>query len=123
MESGWAHEPMTSANRSLLQMVLATDSSLSAGERATMERLVNGQTDTPVVGASGADDRLLTQKQAAQMLSVSRVTIWRMTKECVLHPTEILPGTWRYPYRELAAFARVAGSKPCVGTRDVKSAA
>ncbi len=35
------------------------------------------------------------------MLGVSRVTIWRMTKEYVLHPVEILPGSWHYRLREL----------------------
>ena len=58
------------------------------------------------MGCDIADDRLLvTQKQAAELLSVSRVTIWRMTKDCVFHPVEILPGPWRYRFRELAALA------------------
>ncbi|MGH7945262.1 MAG: helix-turn-helix domain-containing protein [Opitutaceae bacterium] len=44
--------------------------------------------------------------EAAELLSVSRATIWRMTKDCVLHPVEIIPGTWRYPFREIITLAR-----------------
>jgi hypothetical protein len=29
-----------------------------------------------------------------------------MTRDCLLHPVEILPGTWRYPFREIIALAR-----------------
>ena len=55
----------------------------------------------------GADERLLvTQKRAAELLSISRATIRRMTKDCLLHPVEILPGTWRYPFPEIIALAR-----------------
>ena len=97
---------MNATSRAILQTVLATDASLSAAERSATQRLIDGQTDSPTVVGGGADDRLLvTQKQAAELLSVSRVTIWRMTKDCVLHPVEILPGTWRYRFRELATLA------------------
>jgi len=29
-----------------------------------------------------------------------------MKKDCVLHPVEIIPGTWRYPFREIIALAQ-----------------
>jgi len=29
-----------------------------------------------------------------------------MTKDCLLHPVEIIPGTWRYPFGEIIALAR-----------------
>ncbi len=97
---------MNATSRAILQTVLATDVSLSAEERRAAQRLIDGQIESPTVGDGVADDRLLvTQKQAAELLSVSRVTIWRMTKDCVLHPVEILPGTWRYRFRELATLA------------------
>lgn len=97
---------MNATSRAILQTVLATDPSLSVAERKAAQRLIDGQTESPTVGGGGADDRLLvTQKQAAELLSVSRVTIWRMTKDCVLHPVEILPGTWRYRFCELATLA------------------
>jgi predicted DNA-binding transcriptional regulator AlpA len=48
----------------------------------------------------------VSQKAAAKLLSVSRVTIWRMTRDNLLHPVEIFPGTWRYPFEELAILIR-----------------
>ena len=105
---------MNSTSRAILQTVLATDTSLSVGERGAVQRVINGETETAAGPISGAEERLLvTQKAAAELLGVSRVTIWRMTKDCALHPVEILPGTWRYPYREITALARhgiVSGS-------------
>jgi hypothetical protein len=97
---------MNPTSRAILQTVLATDTSLSGAERGTVQRLIDGQPE--VIGtAPGVDERLLvTQKRAAELLSVSRSTIWRMTKDCVLHPTEIFPGTWRYPFQEIIALAR-----------------
>jgi predicted DNA-binding transcriptional regulator AlpA len=62
---------------------------------------MNGQVKPQSVVPSGMDERLLlTQKRAAELLSVSRATIWRMTKDSLLHPVEIIPGAWRYPFRE-----------------------
>jgi hypothetical protein len=97
---------MNPTSRAILQTVLATDTSLSGAERGTVERLIDRQ-----IGVSGSgpatDERVVvTQKRAAELLSVSRATIWRMTKDCVRHPVEIIPGTWRYPFREIIALAR-----------------
>jgi hypothetical protein len=98
---------MNATSRAILQTVLATDTSLSVIERGAVQRVINGEVETPAGPIGGAEKRLLvTQKTAAELLSVSRVTIWRMTKDCALHPVEILPGTWRYPYLEIAALAR-----------------
>jgi predicted DNA-binding transcriptional regulator AlpA len=97
---------MNTTSRAILQTVLVTDSSLSVVERNAAQRLIDGQIEASPVAAAGTEERLLvTQKRAAELLSVSRVTIWRMTKDCNLHPVEILPGTWRYSYREIAALA------------------
>jgi len=41
------------------------------------------------------------------MLGISRVTLWRMTKEGFFAPVEILPGTFRYRAEEVEAFARM----------------
>lgn len=49
---------------------------------------------------------LLNQKDAARMLGISRVTLWRMMKEGFFSPMEILPGTFRYRVEEIEAFAR-----------------
>jgi len=37
----------------------------------------------------------MTMKDAADLLGVSRVTIWRMVREHVLRPVEIRPGVFR----------------------------
>lgn len=98
---------MNATSRAILQTVLSTDDSLSAAERNATQRLIDGRVEAPAVGAAGADEFLLvTQKRAAELLSVSRATIWRMTKDCMLHPIEIIPGTWRYPFREIIGLSR-----------------
>lgn len=75
----------------------------------------------PASAPSAADERLLvTQKRAAELLSVSRVTIWRMTRELILHPVEIIPGTWRYSFREIMALASTGTE---CGEQSAKSAA
>ena len=97
---------MNATSRAILQTILATDASLSAAERSATKRLVAGEVEAPTVFPAGAEERLLvTQKRAAELLSVSRATVWRMTKDCVLHPVEIIPGTWRYPFREIMDLA------------------
>lgn len=97
---------MNPTSRAIFQSVMSSDTTLTGSERATLERLLRGESAAPAT-ATGADEQLLlSQKKAAKLLDVSRVTVWRMTKECVLHPVEILPGTWRYPYREIAGLAQ-----------------
>lgn len=96
---------MNTTSRAILQTVLTTDSTLSKPERDAVQRIIEGNIEA-VMPVAAVDDRLLvTQKKVAELLSVSRVTVWRMTKDCVLHPVEILPGTWRYSYREVATLA------------------
>jgi predicted DNA-binding transcriptional regulator AlpA len=109
---------MNSTSRAILQTVLATDNSLSDIERGAIQRLITGEMPAPMAPSRlGGEPLLVTQKAAAEFLSVSRVTIWRMTKDNLLHPVEILPGTWRYSYQEIAAFTRSASSDPsAVGT-------
>ena len=97
---------MNPTSRAIFQTVLAIAPSLSVAERGRVQRLIDGQIE--VAGTAPATDErvVVTQKRAAELLSVSRATIWRMTKDCVLHPVEIIPGTWRYPFREIIALAR-----------------
>ena len=98
---------MNATSRAILQTVLATDPSLSAAGRVAMQRLSIGEESPQALLEDDGGGRLLaTQQRAAEMLSVSRVMIWRMTRDCALHPVEILPGTWRSSYRELAALAQ-----------------
>lgn len=98
---------MNPTSRAILQTVITTDASLSRGERSSVQRLIDGHAEDAPVTSVVNGQLLITQKRAAELLSVSRVTIWRMTKELVLHPVEIIPGTWRYPLREIMALARM----------------
>jgi hypothetical protein len=108
---------MNTTSRAILQTVLTTDASLSPIEQSAVQRLIDGMIEDPAMVAESDHDRLLvTQKVAAKMLSVSRVTIWRMAKDAMLHPVEILPGTFRYPYRELALIAQVKSHSESAGT-------
>jgi len=76
-------------------------------EQGILQSLINGQRLLQYSAPRPADGPLLlTQKEAARMLSVSRVTLWRMTRNGVFRPIEILPGTVRYAYEEIAGFAR-----------------
>ena len=98
---------MNSTSRAIIQTVITTDASLSVEERGAIQRVLDGIfTTTGSAEPRNADRLLVTQKAAAKLLSVSRVTVWRMTKDCMLHPVEVLPGTWRYPYHEIAAISR-----------------
>jgi hypothetical protein len=102
---------MNTTSRAILQTVLATDVSLSTSERGTVEGLIDGKIAMPTGGEASTDSALLvTQKRAAELLSVCRATIWRMTKDCVLHPVEITPGIWRYPLREIVTLSQTGAA-------------
>lgn len=98
---------MNATSRAILQTVLSTDSSLSPVERNAFRNLVEGRVETQVeAGAFDGEHLLITQKKAASLLAVSRITIWRMTKDAILHPVEVIPGMWRYHFREIALLAQ-----------------
>jgi hypothetical protein len=103
---------MNSTSRAIFQSVISNDITLTDGERARLERPLRGESVTPPATTGRTDEQLLlSQKNAAKLLDVSRVTVWRMTKKCILHPVEILPGTWWYPYRELSAIAQIGAKE------------
>ena len=98
---------MNPTSRAILQTVMSTDGSLTPDERDFVQRLISGEMTAPPSTPSPTSARLLvTQKRAAELLSVNRVTIWRMTRDCLLHPVEILPGMWRYPFHEIMRLAQ-----------------
>ena len=98
---------MNTTSRTLLETVVTTDQSLTALERSAVQKLLRGDIESMERGTLDPHaPLLLTQKAAAELLSVSRITIWRMAKDRVLHPVEVLPGSWRYPYPEIVAIAR-----------------
>jgi hypothetical protein len=112
--------------RAILQTVMTSDSSLSEVERGFVQRLLNG--DLGVVSATVATDGerlLVTQKRAAELLSVNRVTIWRMTKDGMLNPVEILPGTLRYRLNEITRLAQAGTTPGCLprGSRGIGAVA
>jgi hypothetical protein len=93
---------MNPLTRAILQSILSTDVDLTDPEDKALRQILSGN-------SAVADDPnpylLLTQKQAARQLSVSRMTLWRLTKRGILRPVEITPGTWRYRYSEISDFA------------------
>lgn len=60
----------------------------------------------PSPSAEPLQSVLLTQRDAAKILGVSRVTVWRMTSNRVLHPVELLSGTVRYRREEIMTLAK-----------------
>jgi predicted DNA-binding transcriptional regulator AlpA len=94
---------MNATSRAICETVLTSDVNLSVAERAALRRVLEGEFGESV-GIS--EPLLVTQKEAAQRLRLSRVTLWRLTQQGTFHPVEVTPGTWRYRWEEVAAFAR-----------------
>ena len=110
---------MNATSRAILQTVLSTDPSLSPVEQNTVRDLIEGRTEAKGDQVSFDGEHLLiSQKKAASLLDVSRLTIWRMTKESILHPVEVIPGTWRYPCDEILAIARQGAGTGAVASGD-----
>jgi Predicted site-specific integrase-resolvase len=98
---------MNTTTRAILQTVMTSDASLTEPERGFVRRLLDGDFgEAAAPGATAGERLLVTQKRAAELLSVNRVTIWRMTRDGMLHPVEILPGMLRYPLNEIARLAQ-----------------
>jgi predicted DNA-binding transcriptional regulator AlpA len=105
----FCHAPMRSHERSKPHHPYSPAhyrSILSGSERQTILRLLNGESRIESMPSEATTRLLVTQKSTAELLSVSRVTIWRMKRAGQLNPVEILPGTWRYRYSEIAEIAR-----------------
>lgn len=98
---------VNATSEAIIKTVLATDGTLTAPERAIFERLMSGQIPVSAYPERISDESLaVTQKRAARILGVSRVTLWRMVRDGLLHPVEIFPGILRYPIEELTALTR-----------------
>jgi len=95
---------MNTTTISLLQTITSTDGTLTAQQRATLRDLIEGRAATRLTADAPL---LLNCKQAAKLLGISRVTLWRMTKAGYFLPVEILPGTSRYRYEEVEAISRL----------------
>ena len=97
------HTVMNPTTSAILQSILSSDRDLTGPETEALRRITSG---APAATDDPEPCLLLTQKQAAQQLSVSRMTLWRLTKQGLLRPIRITPSTWRYRYTEIAEFAR-----------------
>ena len=93
-----------------VKAVLASDDTVTPGQRDSALTLLNGR-----VPKQGVRPLLLTQKQAALLLGVSRFTIRNMTRDGQLHPVRIHE-CWRYRREEiedLASGKNQPSQRPC----------
>lgn len=80
---------MKNANKSIIQTVLETDQTITDYQRESALAILEGQSPplTPL---------LLKQADVASLLSVSRQTVWTLTKRGVLSPVKLTSGLTRY---------------------------
>ncbi len=95
---------MNKTSISLLRTIRETDESLSFVDKAVLEDLIAGRISMKASG--GREVLLLTQKDAAKMLGVSRGTLWKMKKDGILSSVEILPNTYRYRLEDIEFLAQ-----------------
>ena len=96
---------MNSTSRAIIGTLISSDDALSADEKRVLKQLMDGIIPIGIHSEPAGEALLLTQKEAAKALSVSRVTIWRLVREGALKPIELLPGTLRYSFVEIASLA------------------
>jgi len=112
---------MNATSRAIVQSVLSSDKELTIPETEALERALSGQSPEPTPSASGPT-QLLTQRQVAQQLCLSRATVWRLTKQGIFHPVEVTPSTLRYRSSDIEAFARNGlPRKPARGSRPTRA--
>ena len=87
-----------SSNERLVRILQA-----SPEQQAAIDRVLAGQAEAPRPASSGP--LLLSMRQAAKMIGVSRVTFWRMMKAGKLERVEILPGSFRVRRADVEALA------------------
>ena len=90
---------MNTTSRAILLPVLSTDTSLSISESQAIQSLISGRVPAVTLRNEHPGRLLVTQKAAAALLSVSRVTIWRLKRYRLIRSVEVLP-------RHLAIFIR-----------------
>ena len=90
---------MNPATHRAIKAILATDADVAPEQRDAALAILTGRTPQ-----DGPPPLLLTQMQAAHLLSVSRYTVWRMTREGALHPVNVR-GSFRYRRAEIEAIA------------------
>lgn len=81
-------------------------------QKTAIERILDGKSEAPRPVPTGP--LLMMMGNAANLLGVSRATIWRMVKLGKLEQVEILPGTRRVRRADVEA---IAGQKSEVRSR------
>lgn len=84
-------------NERLLKFLQATP-----GQQAAIDRILAGRPEAAQV----TGPLLLGMSAAAQVLGVSRATLWRMIKSGRLHKVEVLAGSFRVRRADLEAIAK-----------------
>ena len=97
---------MSPTSKAILRSIAESDDSMTAAEREALVRLLAGRLDAPSPGTWTDAPLLLTQKQAARSLGISRVTLWRLTRDGALVRVEVLPGCFRYRREDIEAVAQ-----------------
>lgn len=97
---------MSPTSKAILRSIAESDDSMTAAEREALARLLAGRLDAPSAGTWTDAPLLLTQKQAARSLGISRATLWRLTRDGALERVEVLPGCFRYRREDVEAVAR-----------------
>jgi len=97
IDSGVFVLPMNDATYKILKVTLSADNTISPDQRDAALAVLNGR-----VLKNASLPLVLTQKQAADLLGISRFTIRKMTMEGQLHPVRIHE-SWRYRREELEA--------------------
>jgi hypothetical protein len=78
---------------------IKADASLPSDRKEAALQFLRGQTDSLLPRF------LVSQAEAARALSVSRLTIWRLVRDGILHPV-CIRGARRYRVEELQVVAR-----------------
>lgn len=82
----------------LLRLMAATQE-----QQEAIDRILEGKAEEPRPATRGP--LLLMMGDAAELLGVSRATVWRMIKMGKLNRVEILPGTFRVRRADIEAIA------------------
>ncbi|MBI3987418.1 MAG: helix-turn-helix domain-containing protein [Lentisphaerae bacterium] len=90
---------MNQPTQKAIRAIIATDESILPDQRDAALSILNGR-----MPQNGPVSLLLTQKQAASLLGISRFTVWRMTQEGKLHPVKVHE-TLRYRRAEIEKIA------------------
>lgn len=100
---------MNAQCRSLVPSIRSADCDAIEPKSQPLELALSGE---PSATAMLLPRGLLTQKEAAHFLSISRSTLWRMTKEGIFTLREMRPGMWRYKFSEIEAFINGGRQEP-----------